>query len=190
MQTTRIIYLILAFVVLARPLRAQVPKSSSDNHIYAELQAGFPTLTSLGVEIPFPNSVRRIAFTIDAGFLPFDNTYTATNFKYFAGGVSYYFNTPKEWLYAGLNYGIMPINTTRVNDEITDYSALFQSINSNLGARLGQKVYFLAEAGYSILFYDLDAANDYLAKTYSIRINPTVKFLQLPNLSLGVGYKF
>jgi hypothetical protein len=154
------------------------------------VQAGFPMLTGLNYEYRLPLLNNKLAPEADFGIIPFSSDGYSTTATFYAIGLNYYFLNKFEPLYVGFNYGSMPIHTTELDGETVDESIQFQTLNSKLGLNLGQSVFFRFEIGYSLIFYNIDEANDYLSESYGVRIKPSLDFLQLPNLKLGVGVKF
>ncbi len=180
-------------VILSLPGVCQEEKeadAASVKRTNISLQVGFPYLTGGNLEFLIPRASNRVSFTADFGYLPINIAETNTTLKYWGAGTNFYFLPKGKGPYLGLDYGRLPISTNRIEEEIVDYNATFQSFNSKLGIKAGKSVFVRLEFGYSIVLYDLEAANDYLYKTYGIRITPTIDFLQFLNGRFGVGFAF
>lgn len=154
------------------------------------LQAGFPYLTGGNLEYLLPHTGGRFTITSDFGYVPINISETETTIKYWGVGGNIYFLPKGRGPYLGIDYGQLPISTTRIEDETVNYKATFQTFNSKLGLKLGKTVFARLEVGYSIILYDLEDANEYLYNSYGIRINPTISYLQFLNGKLGLGVSF
>lgn len=152
--------------------------------------AGFPSLTGINLEYIISKANNRFSITSDIGYLPISRNSYSSTFSYFSLGGNYHFSKKGKGLYFGMDFGVLPINTTKVEGKIVDYNANFTSLNSKFGIKAGKSVFFKMEVGYSLFFYDLEDANEYLSNTYGFTITPSIDFLQLLNGKMGVGFSF
>ena len=186
-------YAIIIFLVLCVPIsngQEEAPQEDLPKSHNITAQLGFPVFTGLNYEYRLPVLGRKLAPEIDLGFFPFSGEGYSTSVTYYALGANYYFLNNFKPLYIGADYGTMPVHTTEIDGEVVDRRIQFTMFNTRLGINTGQTVFFRFELGYSLIFYDIDEANDYLSESYGVRIKPSLDYLQLPNLTLGLGYKF
>lgn len=154
------------------------------------VQGGFPSLAGVGIEYRLPILKNRITVGTNLGYLPIIAENFASSFQYFSFGSNYFFGPKSKVFYAGLDYGLLPIAATEVDGENVDIGALFQLVNSKVGIKLGNRLFYKLEMGYTLMMYDIEEANEYLNETYGVSINPAIKVLQLPNITTGLGFRF
>ena len=132
---------------------------------------GFPNLAGGNIEYVTPLLKHKLAVFADYSKLSSDfindkieeeargigNT-DAYGFKYFEGGINYYFFKPGYGLYGGVSYGSIGVEGTKYNVESNVDTGkqgtgiikfTHNSINLKLGAKLGGLFYFRPEIGYS-----------------------------------------
>ena len=133
---------------------------------------GFPNLVGGNLEYVTPLLNKKLSVSIDYSTLKLgrilalneeetddvEESETSTlTFNYMEGGLNYYFLRPGSGLYRGISYGMIKVEgmlyDTYTNDNgisgngIVDFS--HNSINVELGAKLGGLFYFRPEVGCS-----------------------------------------
>lgn len=146
-------------------------------------------MTGLNAEVVFPVLGNRLSVSGDFGYLPISYEESLTTFKYISAGANLYLLKKAKGFYIGADYGLMPVAVKPASSTIT-YSTNFSFFNSKAGFKLGEKMYFNIELGYSLIFYNLDSANELLDEAYGIQIKPDLNYLQLLNGKIGIGYSF
>lgn len=182
--------ILLSIVLLPSFSFSQETEEPTLNRTSLSLDIGFPNIAGLNGEYLLPYASNRFSIYADLSYLPNLVPYSTTYIKYYGIGSHYYFNKKGNGAYIGLGYGKLPISTSELDGDEVDLSVDFDFLNTKIGAKLGKKLFFKIEAGYSMIFYDIDKANEYLTEAYGIQINPKISFLQLMNARIGFGYSF
>lgn len=184
-------FAIIILVLSTQLILAQEdPKPEKINRFYVSLNAGFPSLTGVNLEYIIPKSNNRFSINADLGYLPINTNSFNTTLTYYSLGGNFHFSKTGKGAYFGIDYGKLPVKTTKVENKEVNQNATFTSINSKFGIKVGKAVFFKLELGYSIFLYDIEEANEYLSNTYGIKITPSIDFLQLLNGKIGFGVSF
>lgn len=160
------------------------------NRYRVSLLGGLPRIGGIQAEYILPMANNHFGFKADVSVLPnlFPESKTFTS--YTGVGVNTYLNKIGSGPYVGLSYGELFIRADEIENDPVDLDVRFKWISSQIGVKAGKRLYFRCELGYSLIFYDVDKANEFLNETYGIEINPTINFLHFPNGSIGFGYAF
>jgi hypothetical protein len=180
---------LLILLLLSSPvMKAQEPVHG--HNINISIDAGFPSLTGINIAYKTPILQNRLAIDADISLLPLDISITNTRFNYYALGFNLYLKENHKGPYFAIDAGILPINTTRIENRAVQLHTKFTCFNTKVGIEIGKKFYFKSELGYSIILFDLEESNEFFGETYGFEIQPTVDFLQFANGKIGIGYHF
>jgi hypothetical protein len=183
--------LVFCLIILFSPYFALGQEDTSEiKRFRISIDIGFPNLAGLNGEYIIPSPSNHFSINSDISYLPNIIPNTKTILKYYSIGSNYYFGKNAKGLYLGLGAGKLPIKTTQIEGNDADISVNFSMLNSKIGLKIGSNAFFKLELGYSMVFYDIDEANEYLNKTYGIQINSSLNFLQLMNGKIGFGFSF
>lgn len=160
------------------------------NRYRISLLGGLPRIGGLQAEYVLPMANNHFGIKADVSVLPnlFPNSKTFT--RYTGLGVNTYLNKTGSGPYAGLSYGTLFIRADEIENDIVDLDVRFNWWSSQIGIKTGKRFFFRFELGYSLIYYDVDKANEFLNETYGVEIKPTINFLHFPNGSIGFGYAF
>ncbi|MCO5724644.1 hypothetical protein [Robiginitalea marina] len=121
------------------------------------LKAGVPNIIGGNAEFVLPVLGNRLAPFVDYSTFSLEVEEVDTSFDFFEIGSNIYFNTQGTGLYASVSYGKFNLDGTYTDAETID-GELFEgeatgeveisTFNLKVGAKLGRKFYFRAEAGY------------------------------------------
>ena len=184
------IWCVLFVISASSCLGQSLDDSSRVNRNRISVLAGLPRLAGLQIEHVLPIANNHLSLTGDVSLLPniFPESQTFTS--YLGLGVNGYFNKNGSGPYIGLGYGSLYIRADEIDNDPVDLDVRFNWLSGHAGVKAGKKLFFRFELGYSMIFYDIDKANQFLNETYGIEIKPTISFLHLPNTSIGIGYSF
>lgn len=160
------------------------------NRTRISLLGGLPRIAGLQAEYVLPAANNHFGIKADVSVLPnlFPESKTFT--RYTGLGFNTYLNKKGTGPYAGFSYGHLFIRADEIGNDPVDLDVSFKWVTTQLGIKAGKRLFFQLELGYSLIFYDVDKANEFLNETYGVEIKPTINFLHFPNGSIGFGYAF
>lgn len=182
--------IVLVFILATFCSHGQSDSLANKPFASTSLQVGFPALVGLNLEFALPKPLPKYTAYVDWSFLPFNIQQTRTMVTSWQFGMNYHFRASHSGFYLGADAGSLNFLTTRINKDAVDYTTSFITVNAKAGFKSKGRVFVRLEAGYGLVFFDLENANDYLSNTYDVRIKPSVSFLHLPNFKVGVGLQF
>lgn len=120
------------------------------------VKVGAPNLIGGNLEYVLPMLGRRVALNADYSnlksewLLSQDQLDESIQVEYLDLGLNFYLFKPGKGLYAGVSYGTIKAEATRMEQDGTGYiNEEHSSFNVKLGAKLGGLFYFRPEVGYS-----------------------------------------
>jgi hypothetical protein len=127
------------------------------NPLRLGLKIGTPNIIGGNVEFVTPLLNNRFALFVDYSGFTFKEDASKIALKYFEAGTNIYFKKTGKGLYASLAYGTLNLDGNYKDAETRD-GTLYEgeangsidvsTLNSKLGVKLGNKIYFRIEAGY------------------------------------------
>lgn len=188
MKSKLVFILIALFIGGAAQAQTTERVKEEESIINLGVSAGFPIVGGFNAEFT-PLSLKKFGLAVNYSRWNDIIPQAKTTVNYLSGGINFYPFAPKRGFYAGLEYGRQSIHATEIDGDETDVKLDLKYTNFKLGLRTKKRLFFRGEIGYSLITYNIDEVNDFLLETYEIEVNPTLKFIQLPNVSVGIGYR-
>lgn len=188
----RVILATLIGVVLAGQSFAQIGVDSNYKVHRTRISAlaGLPRIAGFQGEY-VPNAFNNhLGLKVDVSVLPNLYPESKTNTRYTGIGLNAYANQNGTGPYLGMSYGHLFITADEIDNDPVDIDVSFKWLTSQVGVKAGKRFFFRFELGYSLIFFDVDKANEFLNETYGVEVKPTINFLHFPNASIGIGYAF
>lgn len=184
---------ILFVMVLGLRVEAGIKDSTVVDEVYRynlSAMVGFPILVGLNAEYVLPYVHNHWAVNASYSYIPNPVPSAETRVRYASIGVNGYFNQKGRGWYGGLEYGRLSAHADYIDNKEVNIDVGFNCLNAKLGVKAGKRLFFRFETGYSLYFFNIDEANEFLSKTYGIRVSPKLEYIHFPNLSLGLGFSF
>lgn len=168
------------------------PKYSVEEEYNLEigLEAGLPIVAGLNLSTAIPKSKGRLRCNFSGSVIPNMFPESKSTFSYVGAGLEYYPFKRYNGLHLGGKYNIQTFSLKEIDAKDVDVKTSFQWLQLFAGYSTHGRLFFSADVGYSIILFDLQNANEFLMETYSIEVKPTLDFIHLPTLQLGIGYRF
>jgi len=183
--------LVLLFLLAVLGHGISVAQESSEiNRTRLSVVAGVPQLA--GFEFEYVPKLWSDHFSgrVQYSYLPDVFPSSETKTYYQSAGILGYLQENGKGPYTGIGFGLLTLDFTEIDNDPIDLNVKTQWINSSIGWKFGNTIIGKIEVGYSVILFDITETNEFFNEVYGVEVNPTVKFLQLPNFTLGIGYAF
>jgi len=154
------------------------------------VEVGLPIVAGLNISSAIPKSKGRIRCNFSGSLIPNLFPESKSTFSFVGAGLEYYPCTRYNGLHVGGKYSIQTFRLKEIDAKIVNVKTSFQWLQLFAGYSHRGSVFFSADVDYSIILFDLQNANEFLMETYNVEVKPTLDFIHLPTIQLGIGYRF
>ncbi|MFT5513696.1 MAG: hypothetical protein ACI8SE_002105, partial [Bacteroidia bacterium] len=151
----------LALMLTSVSGQCQIKDSSKVNQWRICALGGLPRIAGFQGEYILPFAENRYGIKADVSILPNIFPDSKTNTTYTGVGVNRYFNKKASGPYVGLSFGSLFITAEEIDYDPVDIDVRFNWLGGQLGIKTGNTFFFRFELGYSVIFYDVDKANEF-----------------------------